>query len=107
MTGAEDELTGIALEGGRYTVPATLLAARFGLDEATLRADMRAGRIASLVERGEGEDAGRVRLSFRRGDRAWAVVVDPDGQIREAEPRPAEPALFRMIEMARAGQKTG
>lgn len=101
-SGASAGLDGIGLEDGRYTVPAGLLAARFGIDEAALRAEMRAGRIVSLVERGEGEDAGRVRLTFRRGETLWAVVVEPDGRVREAAPRPPEPALFRMIEAARA-----
>jgi hypothetical protein len=101
------EFDGIAFEDGRYTVPAALLAARFGLDEATLRAEMRAGRIVSLVERGEGADAGRVRLSFRRGAAAFALVVEPDGRVQEAAPRAPEPALFRMIELARSGRPEG
>jgi hypothetical protein len=99
------DLSAIGFEDGRYTVSAALLAARFGLAEAELRAEMRAGRIASLVERGEGADAGRVRLSFRRGAEVFAVVVEPDGRVQETAPRPPEPALFRMIEMARSGRE--
>lgn len=94
-------LDGIAIEEGRPVVPAALLAARFGLSEAGLRAEMRAGRITSLVERGEGEDAGRLRLTVRHGARRWAVVVEPDGTAREVPPEEDAPLLFRMIAATR------
>lgn len=87
----------IGVEGGRPTVAAAWLAARFGMSEAALRAEMRAGRIASLVERGEGEDAGRLRLTLRHGESRCTLLVEPDGAAREVAPPPAEPALFRMI----------
>ena len=47
---------------------------------------MRAGRILSREERGEGEDADRVRLTFRHGDRAWSALIQPDGRIVEIPP---------------------
>lgn len=38
--------------------------------------DLRAGRVYSLVERGQGEDAGRVRATLRRRSREVRVVID-------------------------------
>jgi hypothetical protein len=45
---------------------------------------MRRGIIYSVVERGVGEDAGRLRLTFRYRARAWTVVVQRDGTLSEA-----------------------
>jgi hypothetical protein len=45
---------------------------------------MRRGIIYSAVERGVGEDAGRLRLTFRYRTRAWTVVVQRDGTLSEA-----------------------
>jgi hypothetical protein len=42
------------------------------------------GIIYSVVERGVGEDAGRLRLTFRYRARAWTVVVQRDGTLNEA-----------------------
>jgi hypothetical protein len=36
-----------------------------------------------VVERGMGEDAGRLRLTFRYRTRAWTVVVQRDGTLSE------------------------
>ncbi|WP_428979621.1 DUF6522 family protein [Hansschlegelia zhihuaiae] len=56
-------------------------ALRLPLDE--LRRRMRLGRVASLVEAGEGEDAGRSRLTLRSGARTWRAVLDKDGHVIE------------------------
>src|SRR5216684_3845528 len=55
----------IGIHGDEVTVEASYLAARLGLSVARLRAEMRRGIIYSVVERGMGEDAGRLRLTFR------------------------------------------
>ena len=93
----------VSFENGRPTVPADWLARRFDLSEADLRREMRAGRITSLLERGEGADAGRLRLTFRRDAQACALVVEADGRAHEVAPPAPQPALFRMIDLARAG----
>ena len=74
----------IEIHGDDITVEANYLAARFDLSVDRLRAEMRRGIIYSVVERGTGEDAGRLRLTFRYRARAWTVVVKRDGTLSEA-----------------------
>ena len=74
----------IEIHGDDVTVEASYLAARFDLSVDRLRAEMRRGIIYSVVERGMGEDAGRLRLTFRYRARAWTVVVQRDGTLSEA-----------------------
>jgi hypothetical protein len=76
----------ISLEDGRHVVDSAYLAPRLGLDVGTLRVEMRAGRVLSREERGEGEDADCVRLTFRHGDRAWSALIRPDGRVIEIPP---------------------
>lgn len=66
---------------GSFQVDAALLAEAFGLDPAAVPGLMRAGRITSRCERGEGEDAGRFRLSFFHAGRALRLTVDAQGTI--------------------------
>lgn len=68
---------------GSFTLDAARLASRFGWSEAELRNLMRRGLVTSRVERGEGEDAGRWRLSVRCGNRSWRAVVLADGAMAE------------------------
>ncbi len=42
---------------------------------------MRDGRITSLFERGEGDDAGRYRVTFRDGARSVRLIVDASGHV--------------------------
>jgi hypothetical protein len=74
----------IKIHGDDVTVEAAYLAARLGLSVARLRAEMRRGIVYSVVERGVGEDTGRLRLTFRYRARAWTVVVQRDGTLNEA-----------------------
>ncbi len=76
----------ITFEDGRYMVSPDYLAARLGLDSETLRAEIRAGRVLSREERGEGADTGKVRLTARHGQRAWAAEIAPDGTAIEVPP---------------------
>ncbi len=68
---------------GEFQLPAELLATRFGWPTQTLRDMMRRGFVTSRVERGEGEDEGRWRLSVRCGNRRWQAVVEVDGRVSE------------------------
>ena len=74
----------IEIHNDDVTVEASYLAGRLGLSVDRLRAEMRRGIIYSVVERGMGEDAGCLRLTFRYRARAWTVVVQPDGTLSEA-----------------------
>ena len=76
----------ISLEDGRHVVDSAYLAPRLGLDVEALRVEMHAGRVLSREERGEGEDADCVRLTFRHGDRAWSALIRPDGRVIEIPP---------------------
>jgi Fe-S cluster biogenesis protein NfuA len=81
----------LSREGGGWTVRAEHLAPGLGVDPETLRAEMRAGRVTSVEERGEGADAGLTRLTVRWGARLWRAIVGPDGRARAAA-APAAPA---------------
>ena len=80
----------IEVRGEEATVEAGFLAAKLGLSLDRLRAEMRRGIVYGVVERGVGEDEGRLRLTFRRRARSWTVVVGADGTLNEAAaPAPA------------------
>jgi hypothetical protein len=70
------------------TVEASYLAARLGLSVDRLRTEMQRGIIYSVVERGLGEDAGRLRLTFRYRARSWTVVIEPDGSFHQGDRKP-------------------
>ena len=65
----------LEIHGDDVTVEATYLAARLGLPVDKLLAEMQRGIVYSRVERGIGEDAGQLRLTFRYRARAWTVIV--------------------------------
>jgi Family of unknown function (DUF6522) len=70
-------------------IEAAHLAAKLGLSVDRLRAEMQRGIVYGVVERGVGEDAGRLRPTFRYRARSWTVMVEADGTLNEA------PALGR------------
>jgi Family of unknown function (DUF6522) len=74
----------IEVHGEQITIEAGYLAAKLGLSVDLLRVEMRRGIVYGTVERGIGEDAGRLRLTFRYRARSWALVVEPDGTLHEA-----------------------
>src|SRR5215213_10089263 len=74
----------IEVQGGEATVEAGHLAAKLGLSVDRLRAEMGRGVVYGVAERGIGEDAGRLRLTFRHRARSWTVVVEADGTLSEA-----------------------
>ena len=75
----------IEVEGEEATIEAGHLAAKLGLSVDRLRAEMRRGIVYGVVERGVGEDAGRLRLTVRYRARSWTVVVEADGTLNEAQ----------------------
>ncbi|MBO9126957.1 hypothetical protein J5283_24885 [Rhizobium sp. 16-488-2a] len=62
-----------------FTLDADFLAGRFGVPTEILRRQMQQGLVRSVIERGEGADAGRTRLTVRIGNRSWIAVVAEDG----------------------------
>lgn len=67
---------------GEFVIDAAFVAAKFDLDIEQARTMMRRGLFRSLVEKGEGADAGQWRLSLRCGNRVWQAVLSADGAIR-------------------------
>jgi hypothetical protein len=74
----------VGVEGDEATVEAGYLAAKLGLSVDRLRSEMRRGIVYGVAERGVGEDAGRLRLTFRYRARLWTAIVEPDGTLHEA-----------------------
>ncbi|MCO5066435.1 MAG: DUF6522 family protein [Rhizobiaceae bacterium] len=63
---------------GQFTLDAEILAKRFGWSTEELHDLMRRHRVTSRIERGEGDDEGRWRLSVRCGNRQWHAIVETD-----------------------------
>ena len=61
---------------GDYTVPATVLAEGFGLTPDVFWREMKRGIVHGVVERGQAEDAGRTRLTFRYRARSWSITLE-------------------------------
>ena len=71
----------VRVDGGGFEVDAVYLARHFGLDPAEVPGLLRDRRLQARCERGEGEDAGRHRLSFRLGASRLTLIVDDTGKI--------------------------
>ena len=69
----------IEIHGDDVTVLASYLAVRLGLPVDRLRAEMRRGIVYSVVERGMGKEAGRLRLTICYRTRAWTAVSSATG----------------------------
>ncbi len=65
----------------QITVDAKDLAPLIGCTAAEVPELMRAGRITSTFERGEGEDAGRFRVTFRHGATKVRFTCAEDGTV--------------------------
>lgn len=75
-------------EGG-VVIPAEWAAARLGVPVETFVADLRSGHVYSLMERGEGEDAGRLRATLRNRAKQLRVVVEAaSGRVLSVETGP-------------------
>ena len=93
----------IQVSDNDVVVDAELLATCLDLSVASLRKAMSDGDVRTLVENGEGEDLGRMRLTFRYKDRQFSILREPDGQLRETsspspELRPIRPSIMKLTE---------
>jgi hypothetical protein len=66
---------------GGFAIEAADLGRLLGRPTAEVRRLMREGGITSRFERGEGEDAGRFRLTFFDGARTLRLIVAADGRV--------------------------
>lgn len=64
-----------------FQVEAELIAEGFGLTPDEVSRRMRDGRMTSRCEKGEGEDAGRWRLTFFSEGRTLRLTLGPDLQV--------------------------
>ena len=84
---------------GDYVLDAAALAEKLSIPSEDLRCRMRLGLVTSLVEAGEGEDAGLRRLTVCCGAEVWRAVIDVDDRIVEEE-MGGEPTLGRLVRQA-------
>jgi len=73
----------VAIEDGALVLTAAQMARALGVTEEELRAALRSGEVRSVVERGEGEDAGRLRGRLRWRSLEVVFVVGADGTVLE------------------------
>lgn len=71
----------IDIDDNTVEVDASVLAQAFRIDTDDLKRRMRDGTITCQFERGEGADAGRVRLSFYSPDRRIRMIADTGGHV--------------------------
>ncbi|MFM2149716.1 MAG: hypothetical protein RLZZ187_2022 [Pseudomonadota bacterium] len=84
MAGAYPEQVEIDAAGD-VALSAEAAARLLGIPFDAFLADLRAGAVYSVVERGEGEDAGRLRLTLRRRATERVLVVEAaTGRVIEA-----------------------
>jgi len=72
----QDLSTAITYSEGGFTVEAELVARKLGLSPDAFWRGMKRGVIYGVVERGESDDAGRTRLTFRYRSRSWSVTLE-------------------------------
>ncbi|NGO55473.1 DUF6522 family protein [Allomesorhizobium camelthorni] len=90
----------ICVNDGVVTIDAAVLAPKLGLSVGALQTEMRRGTVLGVVERGQDEDAGRIRLTFRHGSCTWGVVVEPDGRLADTPP-PVGQRVATLFDLAR------
>lgn len=71
----------IEIDQGQPVIDAQDLGKLLGLDPADVQVKMREGQITSRFETGEGEDAGRFRLTFFFGDQRVRLTCAEDGEV--------------------------
>jgi len=71
----------IDIQNGQPTIDASDLADLLSLTPAQVRDRMRDGRITSRLETGEGEDAGKMRLSFFHDGTRVRLTCSADGTV--------------------------
>jgi len=64
-----------------FLLDGALVAQRFGITAPRMRELMNRRMVQSRVEKGEGDDAGRWRLTLRLGNRVWRGVFTADGRL--------------------------
>lgn len=63
-----------------FTVDAKFVAGKLGLSPDAFWREMQRGIVYGVVERGEGKDAGHVRLTFRYRARSCSITLEDSVQ---------------------------
>lgn len=69
-------------DGEDFVIDAQAAADGLGLPVDILWPEVRRGLVFSVVERGQGEDAGRMRLTLRYQSKCWSVVREEAADLR-------------------------
>ncbi len=89
----------IEFANGSVQIDAADLARALQISTDALKHGMRDGKITSQFERGEGEDAGTVRLTFYSAIRRVRVTADGRGNVLECNVVVAGKPLLQRITM--------
>jgi Family of unknown function (DUF6522) len=73
--------TNVEFDDDAIQVDAAIIAEGLGMALPTFRAEMQAGNITSVVERGIDTDDGRHRITFFSAHRRFRLIVDQHGII--------------------------
>ncbi|GHG33123.1 DUF6522 family protein [Paracoccus aerius] len=76
-----DFATKIAFDQDRPIVEAAEIAPLLELDVTSFQDLMRSGKIRNIVERGEGEDGGKFRLTFQSAQWRVRLTCGRDGEV--------------------------
>ena len=68
--------TAITASKDGFTADAGLVAKELGLPTDVFWQELKRGIVYGVVERGEGDDIGRTRLTFRYRSRTWCVTLE-------------------------------
>lgn len=68
----------ISVSDDGFIVEAELIAEKLGLTPEAFWREMKRGIVYSVVERGEGDDQGRTRLSFHYRARSCSVILEEE-----------------------------
>ena len=66
----------VSLSEDGFSVDAEFIAAKLGLSPEIFWREIKRGIVYGVAERGEGEDAGRVRLTFRYRARSCSILLE-------------------------------
>ncbi len=93
----------VSLDSGDVVIDAATLADWLGVDTGVLSEAIENGAIRTLVERGEGEDEGRIRLTVRYNNQQFCMIREPDGSLTETAPPPetrryVKPSLMQLLD---------
>ena len=72
-------------------IAARLVGEGLGIAPEDVEPGRQAGTITTLCERGTGEDAGLLRVTFYLGKRRLRLVVDAQGRVLQQPPEPVQP----------------